>query len=46
VRTVYRWVLVILLLALIGLPTVAGAGSQPAPGGRTPGSTTTSASGY
>ncbi len=43
---VYRWVLIILLLALVGLSTVACGGSQPGPGGGTPGATPTSRPGY
>ncbi len=42
---VSRWVLII-LLALVGLSTVACGGSQPGPGGGTPGATPTSRPGY
>lgn len=45
---IHRWVLVIVLLALVGLSVIACGGAQPGPGGGTPGTTpaATSTSGY
>jgi lipopolysaccharide export system protein LptC len=45
-RATFRWVLVILLLALLCLSAVACAGFQPGPGSGTPGATPTQRSGY